>query len=330
MSEQQSETTRPDMSAARLLKELSPDSGPIDPAELYAAGKNASRDAASRLEVCGAMIWTGYAAPHASTAVYDAISAGVLGQSFDAPSLDVPSVPLPNSFWAALSRVLTGPEGGYNAGTITAAVASLGGAVHGGFRELAEAAACNHPGADGAQHKTVPGLLSMEDLARSPDGSLAHTLYRMLTDNGFDPEVLDRGAIGLANMSPALRYLNTRILQMHDVWHLVAGYETTSLHEIAISGFQLAQFGHNYSAMFLAMVTTRSHLSGGAGFDLLMRTICEAWQHGRQTPPLMAVEFEEEWHAPIDDVRRRFDIEPFSGSFPADLFEKLAATASSA
>ena len=150
----------------------------------------------------------------------------------------------------------------------------------------------------------------------------------MLVDNGYDAEVLDREAIGLSQLPPGLRYLNTRILQMHDVWHLLAGYETTALHEIAISAFQLAQFGHNYSGMFLATVVTRSHVGGGEGFELLLRTIIEAWQHGRETPPLMAIDIEQEWHNSVDSIRERHGISSFAGSFPADLFEQLQAMTS--
>ena len=40
---------------------------------------------------------------------------------------------------------------------------------------------------------------------------------------------------------------NRRILQLHDVWHLFAGFGFTAQGEVAISGFQLAQFGQNYS-----------------------------------------------------------------------------------
>ncbi|MEM7100510.1 MAG: Coq4 family protein [Pseudomonadota bacterium] len=284
-------------------------------------------DPAYRAQICGAMLWTGFCAPSASTPVYDAIAASVLDLNYDPQSMDAPEAPLPDSFWGAFAEVLRGPEEGYDAGTITAAVATLGGSVGENFASLAESAAIDHPGADHAEQKDIPALLSLDKLAACPEDSLAYSLYRMLVDNNFDPEVLDREAIGLSQLSPALRYLNTRILQMHDIWHLLAGYETTALHEIAISGFQLAQFGHNYSGMFLATVTTRSHLSGGEGFEILMRVIMEAWHHGRITPPLMAIEFEDEWHESINKLRQRHNIEAFQGSMPADLFEQLAAPA---
>ena len=298
-----------------------------DAQTLYDAAQNLSQSD-NRLQVCAATLFAGFAAPEAATEVYDIIAAGVLGDKLPKATNGVASAaPIPNAFWQAFAQVLTGPSEGYDAVSITVAVASLGAHVDPGFAEVAENAAANHPAADNPANKTTPGLVSLDELAACPEDSLANTLYRMLVDNGFDPEVLDREAIGLAELSPALRYLNTRILQMHDVWHLVAGYETTGLHEIAISSFQLAQFGHNYSGMFLSMVLCRSHLSDGLGFDILLRIICQAWQHGRTSPSFMAIEFEQDWQQSIEAVRQKYQITPFQSELPADLFEQLSAQA---
>ena len=170
-------------------------------------------------------------------------------------------------------------------------------------------------------------LTDIDALGGLPEGSLGNDLYRMLVDNNFDAEVLDREVIGLANLPPALRYDNTRILQMHDVWHLVAGYQTTSLHEIAISAFQLAQCGLNYSSLFLASVATMRCGKTPAGCGLLMQNITEAWRHGRTTPALMPIHWESEWHETPEQIRARHGITPFKGSFPPDLLEQLAAVA---
>ena len=211
--------------------------------------------------------------------------------------------------------------------SITVAVAALAGVLDAKYVDLSEAAAIAHPGADSPAEKTVPPLLALKTIEEVPEGSLGRDLHSMWVDNGFDPEVLDRQAIGLDQMSPALRYLNTRILQMHDIWHLVGGYQTTSLHEIAISSFQLAQFGHNYSAMFLATGATMSHVRTPQGFGLLMQNLAESWQHGRQSPSFMAVEWEDYWHKDVETVRCELGISAFKGSFPADLLEQLAAVA---
>lgn len=284
-------------------------------------------DIAAQQQVCGALLWTAFAAPAAVTEVYDAVAAGTLGASVEQAASRADYCPVPESFWRTFAETLTGPDQGYDATSITVAVAALGGSVADEFAELAERAAQQHPGASEAAGQPIPERTDIEALGQLPQDSLGNNLYRMLVDNNFDAEVLDREVIGLANLSPALRYLNTRILQMHDVWHLVAGYQTTSLHEIAISAFQLAQFGHNYSSMFLATVATMSSVKTPAGFGLLIQNITEAWRHGRTTPPLMPIQWESEWHESVDVIRTRHGITPFKGSFPPDLLEQLAAVA---
>lgn len=289
------------------------------PAQLTAA---TAGDSNAQIEICGALLWVAFACPAATLPVYDALFGDVGAGHFDPEGL---VADIPESFWQAFQETVDGPEGGYDPSTITAAVAALGGATADNFHELAEQAAEAHPGAVGAASKVVPPLLEIESLQNYAEGSLGRTLYKMLVENGYDAEVLDREAIGLANLLPAMRYLNTRILQMHDVWHLVADYETTGSHEIAISAFQLAQFNHNYSAMFLATVATVSQRNGTDGFNLMMQIYGESWRHGRQTPPLMAIPFEQEWQSSITEIRRKYGIKPFVGSLPADLFERLRA-----
>jgi len=281
-------------------------------------------DSNGRVQLAGVMAWVAYACPDATNAVYDNIAAAWLGRG---PTPDIPkelaTAPLENSFWNAFWTVVEGPAEGYDALTITVAVASLAGALHPDFEPIAENSARNHPGAAVALDRPIPGHTDFNMLSSCPKDSLGLTLYKMIVENGYDPEVLDRESIKLSAMPHCLHYLNARILQMHDVWHLVAGYTTNSSNEIAISGFQLAQFGHNYSAMFLAAVATMSATKEPRGFTILMQIITEAWQHGRETPAMMDVEWENEWNSSLASIRSKYNISVYRSVFPADLLESI-------
>lgn len=115
--------------------------------------------------------------------------------------------------------------------------------------------------------------------------------------------------------------------QTHDLWHIIAGYRTTKLHEVAISGFQMAQFGHGYSALFLALVITISALSETPPFAMMMDTILGAWVHGRRTPPMLLIPWEQEWAGTIDEIRARYEVQPYASPYPADLFQQFEAAA---
>lgn len=282
---------------------------------------------APRLELCAALLHAGFRNPFAIPAAYNSLADGWLGGRGSYPESATDAAPdtgdYTEEFWLAFTKLLTATA---NPGALelTASVAALGGTLHPQFGELAEAFAAAHPGAANAQNTSPPPMIDLQTLAAAPADSLAGELHQMLVANGYDAEVLDRQALGLGNLPPALSYLNTRILQMHDVWHLAAGYRTTSLHEIAISSFQLAQFGHNYSAMFLAVVTTIGCFHRPEGLPILLQIIAEAWRHGSTTPSLMAINWEQEWHKPIATVRDEQNIEPFTSTLPANLFETLA------
>ena len=281
-------------------------------------------DAAGQILLTGVMTWVAYSCPDATSAVYDNIASAWLGTG---PTPEVPEglpeAPLEESFWERYWEVVEGPPEGYDALTITVAVAALGSAVHPDFDAIAESHAQQHPGAAIALTSPIPGHTDIPALASCPEKSLGRSLYNMIVENGYDPEVLDREAIALSAKPHVLHYLNARILQMHDVWHLVAGYTTHSSNEIAISAFQLAQFGHNYSAMFLsagmAMATTREP----RGFTVIMQIITEAWQHGRATPYMMGIEWEQEWNTSLQDIRCKYGIPTYKSVFPSDLLESI-------
>lgn len=296
-----------------------------DASTIAAAVAAAKRgDSEGRLQLTAAMAWIAYSCPDACEAVCDNIASAWLG-SGPIPQVPtgLPEAPLEDSFWSAFWAVVDGHDDGYDALTITVAVASLAGAVHPKMGELAEHQARHHRGSAEAVKNPIPDRTDIDALAECPPGSLGRSLYNMIVENGYDPEVLDRDAIALSQLPHSLHYLNARILQMHDVWHLVAGYETTSSNEIAISAFQLAQFGHNYSSMFLAAVMAISTFKEPRGFTILMQIICEAWQHGRQSPAMMNIEWEKEWNNSLESIRSAHKIPTYKSIFPADLLESI-------
>ena len=277
-----------------------------------------------RLQLTAAMTWIAYACPDATTAVCDNITSAWLGSG---PTPEVPAglpeAPLEDSFWQAFWAVIDGNDEGYDALSITVAVASLGAALHPVMAELADDNAQHHWGTAEAIKKPIPGHTDIEALSECPQDSLGKSLHQMIVENGYDPEVLDREAIALGQLPHSLHYLNARILQMHDVWHLVAGYETTSSNEIAISAFQLAQFNHNYSSMFLAAVMAISTFKEPRGFTILMQIVTEAWRHGRETPVMMDIEWENEWNNSLETIRATHHIPTYQSIFPADLLESI-------
>ena len=288
-------------------------------------------DAAERL--AAALARVAFVTPEATTLIYDAFARGWLGAAASGlatpPELRCGGSPAARTAGAAglfLDSVLERSRGcchrlvgrrHHQPGRCPAGPGTAG--IRGPSRDRQRASIRAPPMPPTGRCRRICGWRRWRP---SPSGSLGHEFYRLIIDNGFDLEVLDREAIGLSKLPPALAYLNTRILQMHDIWHLVGDYRTTALHEVAISSFQLAQFNHSYSAMFLAVVVASGRFVFPPGLPVLLQVMAEAWFHGRTSPAFMAIPWEAEWHQPLAEIRAKHGIEPFRSLIPADLVEK--------
>jgi ubiquinone biosynthesis protein Coq4 len=295
-------------------------SGKGDPVSLARAAKQGDMVAAT--DLAALLTRAGWVEPETIIDVYDAASAGWFGESH--PPVDLTrgsgraSPALWQPFWDFIDdMVMT------DAGTFTLRVAGLGQFVDDGFPERAGRASLAFAGVSDAVAQGWPPKFTMEELARCPAGSLGHEFHRQIIDNNFDLEVLDRDTLGLSKLRPPLDYLNARALQCHDLWHIVGGYFLTALHETAISGFQLAQFGHNYSAQYLAFITAKAALKRPEGVPLLLEVTLSGWRHGRGTPSLLGVDWQGVWNEPTDKVRERLGVSAYNSPFPADLVEQL-------
>lgn len=172
-------------------------------------------------------------------------------------------------------------------------------------------------------HADVESLLAQpevrmttDDLRHWPPDSLGTDLLNLLTSKGYDLEVINADDVLLPPAYPAQNRTNRRILQLHDVWHLVAGYGFTAQGEVGISACQLAQFGQNYSTRFLAVVTTATCLTKLVDVNQFISLIAEGWRHGRRVRPLMSVPWHELLGRPIAELRKEMGVDVFRSRTP--------------
>lgn len=298
-------------------------------ARLKSAGRKATVE--DRIRLAAALAHVAFLAPDRTAQAYDALSKTWLDREIDAEpisTLNRPSEPAPETLWAQFWGVVEDAvDGKLDALTITQRTAELGGTMPDAFVSRVADMSYTYPGISEAAAAEMPGKIELETLASQPTGSLGAEFHNLIVDNKFDLEVLDRAEIGLGALPQPLAYLNTRILQAHDLWHITAGYETTALHEIALSAFQMAQFGHNYSAQFLAVVAAVGAISPASGYKVLMDTVTTSWVHGRETYPMMLIPWEEVWHKSATEIRAKYKISEYQRPYRADLIERTAPIA---
>ncbi len=293
-----------------------------------ANARAAAPDAA--ITLAASLAQAAFTAPENIAAIYDAAASGWLARPTPGtviPGGTQPAEPLTTGFWNIFWALAEDSTNAISAGEITSRTAGLAALLAPGFQPRAAAASAAYPGATTAAANGFPARIRLQDLQLAPAGSLGHEFYRLLVDNNYDIEVLDRDTLNLQSLIAPLDYLNARMLQTHDLWHITAGYHTTKLHEIALSAFQLSQFGHNYSAMFLALVVATAAHTAPAAIPLLLETIFTAWQHGRETPPMMLIPWEQAWAEPTEALRVRYGITPYASPYPANIIELFESAA---
>lgn len=302
-------------------------SGDGDPAILARATKQGDMQACADL---GALLArAAFVEPDLILDTYDAAARGWFGEQSAPMTLRGGSGTVNPALWPPFWELLE-DESKMDPGTFTTRTAGLGKYVDDGFPARAGEASLDYPGVPDAVAQGWPERFQLSDLAACPRDSLGGEFHRLIVDNKFDLEVLDRDVLGLAKMRPPLDYLNVRILQCHDLWHIIGGYHTTALHEVAISGFQLSQFGHNYSAQFLALITARAAIRQQVGVPLLMEITLSGWRHGRNTPPLLGVDWPAVWWKPTGAIREDLGVSLYNSPVQPDLIEQLERAGMSA
>ena len=152
----------------------------------------------------------------------------------------------------------------------------------------------------------------LDELAALPEGSLGRAFHHYLTSNGLDPTLLRESAFIEAHKrrGDEVGYLAERGFQLHDMFHVLTGYDTTPLGEVRVVSFTVAQTPAPYPAMIIASRPLQAALYQPKLLPAIMDAITDGWALGRRAKPLMGVHWEDHWDEPLDAIRRAYDLTP--------------------
>ncbi len=145
-------------------------------------------------------------------------------------------------------------------------------------------------------------LCDRETLVRMPEGSFGRAYLEFIEKNHLNPAgLIDlRNSLdprGLADES----WIRDRALLMHDLWHVLTGYDTSEEGEAELLPFSWAQNGS--PAIALLTLGTAYYASKADRFAL-QRRMLRSWRRGRRAAWLPALAYEELLPQPLEDVRR--------------------------
>lgn len=148
-------------------------------------------------------------------------------------------------------------------------------------------------------------LADHESLRALPDGSLGRVFLDFCERHGLDARKLIESqhlmSRDFASLDPVRQWLADRFTVMHDLWHVLTGYDATNAGESALMCFSLPQRANDRA---LPIFIVMSLLSG----RISPRNALEAIRRGRQAVYLWSQPFEDLLAEPLDVVRKKLRI----------------------
>jgi len=174
----------------------------------------------------------------------------------------------------------------------------------------------------------LPRLAERDALAALPEGSFGRAYLAFARENGFAADgLLDANQRGLgaanASLDPDRRWFFERVNLIHDLWHVLTGYDTDAPGESALLAFSAAQ-GLASRAVWLLLAASLAIGPKGEGFAY-QRFLVWAYRRGRRAAPLFVQRYEELLAWPLCDVRAMLRIRPLRDAHPSGHFASSGA-----
>lgn len=148
--------------------------------------------------------------------------------------------------------------------------------------------------------------VDFDRLLALPDTTLGGAFARHMRDNGLSPDVFQRPP----GAPEDIAYLAQRLRQSHDLWHVVTGYSTSVVDELALQAFTWSQI----RAPGPLVLSVAGALRWGLADRSVFARVFEGYRRGRRARPLLALRWEDLWEEDLTALRRRLGLLRGGGS----------------
>ena len=153
----------------------------------------------------------------------------------------------------------------------------------------------------------IPPAHDLAELAALPEGSLGQVYATSLARLGYDPNL----HAGMEPLNDAF-YVELRLSQTHDLWHVITGFDTSVIGEIGLQAFHLSQFPYPLASTLTAQALLTTTLLEPGQLPSLVEAIRVGLEMGRYARPLFAQRWEEGWEKPLAQWRDELRLRPFA------------------
>lgn len=107
-----------------------------------------------------------------------------------------------------------------------------------------------------------------------------------------------------------LTYIEYRLRQTHDIWHLATGFDTSFAGEMGLQAFMYAQLQYPVSAVFLSAALLRC-VDHPEEVSDIFNLIAKGWEIGLQSKSLLAQRWEDFWDKNLFTIREELSLPTF-------------------
>jgi ubiquinone biosynthesis protein Coq4 len=154
----------------------------------------------------------------------------------------------------------------------------------------------------------------LKALLKYPSDSLGYIYASTMKEKGFRAEDLYLQI----PLDYEVTYLEARLSQTHDIWHIVTGFTADEIDEIGLQAFHLPQFPYPLAVSLVSSGLMSVLLLAPEQVTPLLESIQQGWYMGKQAKPLFGQKWEEAWEKPLTQWREELNIIPVISSLKSD------------
>ncbi|WP_373525274.1 Coq4 family protein [Nostoc sp.] len=135
----------------------------------------------------------------------------------------------------------------------------------------------------------------LDTLLQYPPDSLGYLYSMAMKAKGFRAEDLYEEIPIYSDAS----YVEARLSQTHDIWHIVTGFGILPSDEIGLQAFHLPQFPYPLAVSLLSSSMMSTLLFNPEELPTLLDAIQTGWEMGKNAKSLFAQKWESAWGKPL-------------------------------
>ena len=155
------------------------------------------------------------------------------------------------------------------------------------------------------EERYIPADYDLDYLMTLAPDTLGYQFAKAMKEKNFDPN-LHRGLTAETDG----KYVELRLSQTHDIWHVITGFDVSEIDEIGLQAFHLTQFPYPFAIGVLASSFIASIIWEPKSIPAMIDAIVKGLTMGKTAKSLFAQKWEEAWDKPLVQWQEELNVKP--------------------